>query len=110
MKAHVGLPGAHPDFTYEDVLDFLLIRAANGDDLRLIVCGNGVQFDGPLAVFSSFCGFCLTGESHGHFRASGVPAPERIGLLLLKHHVIRDDGGKFKFCVRRKGHGQKRQE
>ena len=49
----------------------------------------------------SFGGFALAGERHRHFCAGSLPAPDGVGLLLLKHHVVADDRRELEFRAER---------
>ena len=44
-------------------------------------------------------GLGLVSKFHRHFGAWSIPAPERVGLLLLQHHVVANDGGEFEFSA-----------
>ena len=109
-ETHVGLAGTHPDFADEDILDFNRLRTiADGDALGLVAGGDGVEFDEPFALRVGLGGLGLAGEGHGDGGAGRVPTPQRIGLLLLKDHMVANDGGEFNFRVyghAREGGGQ----
>ena len=95
---HVGLAGAHPDLTDEDVFDFTASRAGNdGEGLRGFVGGLSGEFDGPAPVGAGSGGIGLTGERDGDGGAGGIPTPDRVGQLLLQDHVIAKDGGELEF-------------
>ncbi len=53
------------------------------------VAGNVESFTAGLG------GLGLVSKFHRHLGAGSVPSPERIGLLLLQHHVVANDGGEF---------------
>ena len=94
---HVGLPGAKPYLADQHVLQLALGGTSHGERLRRGVGGHRRELHRPLAVSTGDGGIILTGEGHGNFRPGRIPAPHRIGLILLQHHVVAKDGGKFQF-------------
>lgn len=100
IESHVRLPGTHPDFTDEDILDLPLAGALNDEGSRGGVGRGGIEGDGPFAISSGLGGLGAATESHFHLRPRRVPAPDEVGLLLLQHHVIADNDRKFQLGPR----------
>ncbi|NBR58709.1 MAG: hypothetical protein EBT89_06075 [Opitutaceae bacterium] len=97
LKLHVGLARAHPDFTDEDVLNNSRGRSFDRDGPRGGVRWQGGQLNRPFAIGSSDGCLLIAGKGDRDFSARRIPAPQRIGLLLLQHHVIAYNSGEFKF-------------
>lgn len=94
---HVGLAGAEPDFADEHVGEIAGGGTLDGDFGRLGVRGDGVEGDSPFAIGTGFRSLGLAGEGNFDFGARGIPAPDGIGVLLLEHHVVANDGGELQF-------------
>ena len=71
--------------------------------LRLAFAFTGSSFTVHLPSRRPRADLRLPGESHRHLRARRVPAPDGIGLLLLEHHVVADDGGELEFGAKAAG-------
>ena len=100
---HVGLAGAEPDFADEDVGEVAGGGALDGDFGGLGAGGDGVKGDGPFAIGTGFGSLGLAGEGDCHIGAWGIPAPDGVGVLLLEHHVVANDGGELEFGLRGEG-------
>ena len=97
---HVRLAGADPHLADEDVFELHLVGALDAHRRGFRAGRHGIEFHGPLALRIGLAGLGLAAESDSDLRAGRVPAPDRVRLLLLKHHVVADDGGEFDFRVR----------
>ena len=91
--SHIRLTGAHPHFSNQDVLQFALGRTHDRERLRGSVRRQRRQFHCPSAVGSSGGGIALASKRNGDVRPRRVPTPDRVGLILLKHHVVANNGG-----------------
>ena len=100
---HVGLAGAEPDFADEHVGEIAGGGALDGDFGGLGVRGDGVESNGPFAIGTGFGSLGLAGEGDCHLGAWGIPAPDGVGVLLLEHHVVANDGGQLEFGLRGEG-------
>jgi len=93
-ELHVGLPGADPHVTEQHVGESLSL--GTGDvDLVGTAGRNRPDLDGPLpiGIGDGGCGRDIGGATKGdghHFTGYG-PAPDRIRLIALEHHVIGEN-------------------
>ena len=103
-EAHVGLARAHPDFPDENVgKNAFACAIGNLERLRVCVCGDRIEFHRPLAISSGGGGFFLIAEGYSDRATRSIPAPDGVGLFLLQHHVVADDGRELDFGVRNCG-------
>lgn len=101
-KLHIRLPGRHPHFAHRDVLHLQSIVPRNrniADRSRL----QPIQLRVPTAIRirSGLHGLVL--EFHDHLFTRIGRAPDIRGRLLLKHHIVGNQRGKFDIRKRRRG-------
>ena len=96
MPFHVGLAGANPNFTHQDVFEGLHRASFDTKNPRMHggrLCG---QINPPMSMdIGPILTSGRTLKTHGdHFSGRGG-TPNRNGLITLQHHVIAKDGRKF---------------
>ena len=87
---HVRLPGSHPNFADEDVLEDHFLASVVADDQlgRLVADLERIELDHPFAVLAGFRLLLLPGKLDGDLRARRAPTPDRHRHLALENGVV----------------------
>ena len=100
---HVGLPGADPHFTDQNIFVFEFILSLDGQGERLARGFERFERHSPIAVFVRLGGVGLSCNRYGYFFTHVRPTPYGIGVISLENHVAAENGRRLDIAHRNGG-------